>query len=260
MNINIYPWLTFFVTMSLCASCSVKEDRSECPCLLTLDFSHTDTTDITSVRILVSDNGGPVFDEEVAPSSFMPEYTVAVPQTSSFLNVYSGGGEMVGRDGCIVIPPGKECPKVYSFGCELLQDQEAARESVDFRKDHCVMTIHMNGQDGTGYMLRITGNINGYGRDGSLCKGDFFYVPEHKGDGIFEVTVPRQEDSSLMLEIDDGTEVLKNFALGEYVAAGGYDWKASYLEDISVYIDWSMTTITCTVQGWDWIYKYEIVI
>ena len=63
-----------------------------------------------------------------------------------------------------------------------------------------------------------------------------------------------------MLEIDDGTEVLKRFALGEYLVGGGYDWTEDDLEDVKVVIDWSMTAVTLVVQGWDWVREYEIVI
>ena len=63
-----------------------------------------------------------------------------------------------------------------------------------------------------------------------------------------------------MLEVNDGTEVLKIFALGEYVVAGGYDWTAEELEDVEVIIDWAQTEVSIQIKGWDWVREYEIVI
>ena len=87
----------------------------------------------------------------------------------------------------------------------------------------------------------------------------FEYVPVVR-DGVGFVVLPRQIDSSLMLEVDDGTDILKRFALGEYMTAGGYDWAAADLSDVTVNVNWTVTEAIIRLEGWDWVYEYEIVI
>lgn len=249
------------MTALLSAGCSVKEDRNDCPCHLTLDFSETDTLMIPSVDIIVCDGADAVFNrKDVAAREFIPEYFVEVPLTSTSLNVYSGAEDMVAYDGELRIPSGKDCPKVYAFA-SLLDDLEESEDiKVHLRKEHCVMKIQiLDGYD-FDWEMKIKGGICGYGQNGQPLKGIFEAVPEKQVSGNYEVVVPRQTDSSLMMEIDDGTDVLKHFAIGEYVSSVGYDWNSPDLEDITVVLDWSLTTIRCTVQVWDRIYEYELVI
>ena len=72
--------------------------------------------------------------------------------------------------------------------------------------------------------------------------------------------MPRQMDNSIVLEVNDGTSVLKTFALGEYISASGYDWSAPDLGDITVGIDYTRTKLTVSVLGWDEVYEFDVVI
>ena len=64
----------------------------------------------------------------------------------------------------------------------------------------------------------------------------------------------------MLLEVSDGTEVLKIFALGKYICASGYNWKAADLSDITVGIDYTRTKLTVSVRGWDEVYEFDVVI
>ena len=49
--------LMCLLLLSAAVSCSVKEDRSVCPCRLRLDFSGTDTSAVPGISLLLSDSG-----------------------------------------------------------------------------------------------------------------------------------------------------------------------------------------------------------
>ena len=76
----------------------------------------------------------------------------------------------------------------------------------------------------------------------------------------FTAILPRQMDASLVLEVNDGSETLKNFALGEYVKACGYDWSEDDLKDISVRIDYARTKVVVEVKDWSEVCEFDIVI
>ena len=106
----------------------------------------------------------------------------------------------------------------------------------------------------------MTGSIDGYDRYGCPSEGAFRYSPRKGDDGSFAVSVPRQVDNSLRLEVNDGMDVLKVFALGEYLHMSGFDWEAGDLEDVTVSIDYSLTRLSLIVEGWDEEYFFDVVI
>ena len=110
------------------------------------------------------------------------------------------------------------------------------------------------------FNLAVRGGVAGYGADGSLVQGEFYYLLKAFSNARSTISVPRQLDDSMVLEVNDGTEVLKTFALGEYIRASGYDWNAADLEDITVGIDYTRTKLTVSVLGWDEVYEFDVVI
>ena len=124
-----------------------------------------------------------------------------------------------------------------------------------------MMKIYVE-DDGAGFPFDMTlvGNVCGYCADGAPMPGRFNCSPEMVGKSSYIVNLPRQRDASLMLEVNDGTQVLKTFALGEYVKACGYDWTEEELKDVTVGIDYARTQIRIAVQGWDEVYEFDIVI
>jgi hypothetical protein len=110
------------------------------------------------------------------------------------------------------------------------------------------------------FSLAVKGMVAGYGADGTPADGDFFHMVETVPDEGWAISVPRQTDDSMLLEVSDGTDVLKIFALGKYICASGYNWKAADLSDITVGIDYTRTKLTVSVCGWDEVYEFDVVI
>ena len=99
-----------------------------------------------------------------------------------------------------------------------------------------------------------------YSLDGLPSEGDFACVAYPGESGNLQAGLPRQVDASLVLEVDDGTSVLKTFALGEYIVNGGYDWTAEELEDVTVTLNYQMTYVKISISGWDREYFYNIIL
>ena len=109
------------------------------------------------------------------------------------------------------------------------------------------------------YSLTFSGNVDGYGLDGLPSAGDFSCVAYPGDDGGSQALLPRQLDSSLLLEIDDNSSTVKTFAVGEYIAGSGYDWSAENLDDITIVLEYYVTYIKITIQGWDKEYSYDMI-
>lgn len=253
-------YLLKVIPLLILAGCSVKEVRDDCPCRLILDFSETDTLSFRELLAYAVDDVGTVYGAEISAQEFMLEYHLEVMRSRLLVNVCAAAEGRYVPDKGLVIPYGEDCPEIYMHSSDIYAEGEAVRDTVHLHKNHCVLTLTIEKEDSPLYGLCLKGNVNGYGIDGRPSDGVFAYEPLESATREYRAVLPRQKDSSLMLEVDDGTEIVKRFALGELISAGGYDWEAPDLEDLRVHVDWAVTDVVITVQGWGWSYEYEIVI
>lgn len=245
----------------VCAGCFVKEDRSDCPCRLLLDFSENDVSVVDSASVLALSGGNVVFSETVYADSFDKEYLALLPREDMvLLTVLSCMDGFTEDMDAMIIPYGMDCPPVYMFADIIDTDCEYVRKSVVLRKNFCRLKVHVENGDVFPFRLVVRGEVDGYMTDGKPSEGDFRCSASEIEDGVFTVVLPRQTDSSLELDVDDGTDVLKTFALGEILAASGYDWTAPDLPDVTLGIDYARTALTVSVQGWDKVYTFDFVI
>lgn len=283
-----------------CPGCSVKEDRDLCPCTLVLEFPGEDAEKLQDgVTVCMrgySDDGFSLCDTLLAEqpaSEGAPDgvsYSYVVPKGDVDLAVaYSAdglAGELNSSGRWIEIDEGRPCPSIWTC-CEKVSAR-ADRVTVPVRlhKNFCRIDIQVRDVDGEDFpfKLRVRGNVNGYGLDGKPARGAFLCdaesaetegsgfgteseVPgsgtasENTGSGHgYAVTVPRQTDDSLILEIVTGDGVAKSFAIGNYIASSGYDWASADLKDICLEIDYARTVILFTIDKWTHSEQFEVVI
>ena len=215
-------------------------------------------------------------------------YSYVVPKGDIDLSVaYSAdglAGELNSSGKWIEIDEGRPCPSIWTC-CEKVSAR-ADRVTVPVRlhKNFCRIDIQVRDVDGEEFpfKLRVRGNVNGYGLDGKPARGAFLCGAERtetEGSGTesdgddsgtasestgygygYAVTVPRQTDDSLTLEIVTGDGVAKSFAIGNYIASSGYDWTSADLKDICLEIDYARTVILFTIDKWTHSEQFEVVI
>lgn len=219
---------------SVLTSCSIKENRSGCPCLLRLDFSEVRESGKTGVMLLsVTDGKGFACSDTLDLASVPDIYGVAVPRSGVYVNLWSeDAADCIGDDG-LVIPLGDDCPAVRMFSSHIDTDCELCTETVRIRKNYCRLTVSFSGkpespeEDIFRFDVGVRGGVDGYGIDGSPRQGIFSHYlmsDEAGGDSSSrQLSLPRQTDSSLLLDISEDASVLKTFALGNYIEKSGYD-------------------------------------
>lgn len=248
------------VCFLLASACTVKDDRSVCPCILELDFMAPDSVDTASVGLLLTSADGYVLSDEVNVEESGGRYSVPVPRTELHVRSWTGDDGLASEYG-LLIPLGQDCPHVYMHDSDVLVEGETIHESVVLRKNHCIMTLMTAGEGRISSDVRIKGNVAGYDAYGQPLSGDFEYLLDSDGsDDVHVAVLPRQKDESLMLDIDDGNGNGKAFALGHYIVSSGYDWNAPDLEDVTIVLDYALTEIRIAVSGWEGVYKYDMEI
>ena len=251
--------MTAVLSVIVAVSSCIKEDRSECPCRLVLDFSDIDTDVISAAAVSMTSADGFAYSEDVDRSDF-DEYMVTVPRTEIEVNIWAGAGHLLNDDMSVVIPYGEDCPRVFLHESVLMTDFELVEEKVILKKNHCVLTVQVEKGGDYPFDLTVKGRVDGYGSDFRPSVGEFSCRTQPDSLGRCVVVLPRQLDSSLMLEVDDGSESVKTFAIGESVVAGGYDWNAGNLDDVTVMLDYSLTEVTLEIEEWNDEKIYDVVI
>lgn len=252
--------ITSICCLLACFSCSVKEDRMDCPCRLVLDFSDNDTVSVRSAQLLVNASEGFCLADTIACSDFSAEYMVSVPRGSVNVLAWYGGEDCVGRNEGLRIPYGQDCPEVYMDFFVVETDGESVHKAVRMKKNHCRATIYVKTEEDFPYRLLVKGEVDGYDQDGMPSYGSFMYELELSEDMTGWVTLPRQRDESLCLEVCEGDAVLKVFTLGRYISATGYDWTAEHLEDLTLSLDYTHNIIGITIGEWDKEHHFDISI
>lgn len=258
------------VAAVMCQGCSIKEDRSLCPCSFDLDFSQVErqVAEMTEVSVKAAD--GFLYYDPEAGEGIVEEsrdgvpsllYNIKVPKESLEVTVVYGADGLFSPDSGILIPLGDECPPVYMHYSEVNAFSEQHTEEVRLGKDYCRIRINMLTSD-KDYPFRLTvrGNVCGIRPDRSVVPGDFSFGFTLDDTGQGEVRVPRQTDNSLILQILEDETVLREFALGEYIAETGYSWTDENLEDIEVSIDYAHSDISINVESWAGSFEFDVVI
>ena len=243
MGMNRILFVMWMAGILLLSSCSVKEDRSGCPCWMTVDLSKvaesrrkspemqscTEYQEVTkslesrqhiaeSVVLRLRGNS----DEDEVDYAVKMTETVntevgaleyEVPRGSIGVSVIEmpdrvGHDGIAGYDGDkIRIPVGEQMDSLYGFFKMYHTRCESVLCDVDLHKEFCTVSFTL-GDEGysSPYDIEVWGNVAGVSAwDLMPVKGDFRYAPVQKN-GVYQVRVPRQVDNSLelvMLEIPD---------------------------------------------------------
>lgn len=247
----------------LSVGCSVKENRSGCPCRLMLDVTdvHVDFGD--SLLLMIDSQYERVHTAMLDLESLHGEYVVDVPRISLRIMAWCGGEGMVSHDG-LIIPIGSSCPKVYNYVADIDAATESVRDTMLMRKNHCVVSIDFKYGSGEDLALTVIGEVCGYDAEGVPLEGEFLAPamrPEGEGvDAFRQIVLPRQRGGELTLKVDGTDGLIKSFPLSDYIVATGYDWTAPDLKDILLTIDVVHTTVSLSVSGWDEEFFFDVVI
>lgn len=238
------------VATVLVPACAVKEDRSGCPCTLVLDMR--------SVRsdVLVDVTRAAALHLADSVAAEVEEYALSVPRYGVVLNVVEGDRGLFRPGGGVRIPEGYDCPPLYMHAAWVSTGSDEVHEKVELRKSFCGITFLARGAT---YAMEVEGRVAGYGSDGKAEEGAFSYRCRPDAAGEAYVRVPRQRDASLLLHLQEGT-FTRTFALGEFIAASGYDWTAPDLADITVELDFAATTVTFRIDAWERTVRLEVLI
>lgn len=249
-------------TLMMLSSCSIKEDRTPCPCWL--DIFLQDNSRCT-VALSLRQGSENLLKEDVDYSRFVPFLEREVKRGFNRLSAFERKGNISLNGTCVRIASGNQCDSLYAY-CDVVDCRgEFAVDTVIFHKQFATLTLQIvNPQEVTyPYTMTVRGNVNGMNlSDLQPTEGEFLYSPSLNENSLGTCRLPRQKDTSLVIDIiktGDGT-LVDTIPLGELIERTGYDWNSADLEDITITIDFAKAEIVVTVNEWQSEYTYEIEI
>ena len=177
-------------------SCSVKEDRSDAACWITVtaDQSTSLSAWFGSQRILDNHQGG--LEEHMVPRGIV---------------------DIVASSGDFTAAEGKQMHELYAQLLRLDTDGEFAYASTELKKQFAnVFLDFKDGENGrTEYDLQVSGTVSGADIHTLMpVEGRFRCVPEEAAGRGYSFRAPRQKDASLTLLLQEDGETVDTIPLG----------------------------------------------
>ena len=265
MRLSRKMWLPFCLLLGGACACSIKEDRTDCPCLLEIRL--TGGEEDRSILSFRSEREE--FTDTLRCRSGAASFEYTVRKGFPELAIWSGQKACVRAGNRFEIPYGSEMDALYAWSGRVDATGESALCLASLHRQFAYVHLTVAFQDGESspYLLTVRGDVSGMDlMTLEPLEGDFSVSFMPVIGAYHRICVPRQKDDSLLLEFherDDtrtGGAPLGAFNLGEAIGRAGYDWKAADLEDIYVDVDYVTAGIEVSVSLWDEGDDYNITI
>lgn len=234
----------------MCASCSIKEDRTPCPCWLDIDISLCGRR-ANDVSLRGWNSQKSLFGDILAVAEWPDGWVVEVPKGLVQYTAYAGLDQCALSGSTLVIPHGHEFDRIWAYNADVYCEGETAEDRVVLHKQFATVTVKVREEPDGILSARVTGTSAGFSlTDLSPARGDFDVTVGMTSDGCFIFNLPRQFDDWASMEIlRDGVPV-RTLDIGDKIAATGYDWTAEDLDDIYIGLDMTKADIEIRIESW----------
>lgn len=236
---------------TLLQSCSIKEDRTPCPCYLQVSF--VDGSLLTRPVTIALWETGERYRNVVNAAECDPYWEKPVVKAVYTLGAVTGMDEAALSSRTVTIPDGKQCDSLYAFHMEVDCTGEIAKVEAAMHKQFATVRVDLlkSADQMKEFSFYIKGSWFGFDiLDYSPVKGPFSFKPETSGRTV-DFRIPRQGDDSLQMEVTFQGEKVGVFPIGTYIARMGYNWNTEDLQDIFITIDIILGQVMLRVEGWE---------
>lgn len=250
--------------LQLLCSCSMKEDRMECPCYVSVK---SDTEEDCLVTFYTS--GGSIIDRKTMTAEELSsgENWTKIEKGDFQVSVLQGWRDME-LSGVTVLSGrrGEESAGVYcaSSAEYAVEDDLTVHEAL--QKQYADITLDF-GDASAGlypYSLKVTSSLHSLDiLTLEAAAGSYEIEPEVGSDNTAVFRMLRQSDTEpINIYMYDGItgEPVADFDLNWYILRTGYSWKAEYLSDIRVLIDFARLELTIHINDWNRVVTFSFKI
>ncbi len=242
--------------------CSLKEDRTECPCWLDVVVSGCGAV---AEQVNVAGWGAErLFGEGVRVADYPEGYEQTVPKGIIRLGAWCGLGDGEEAGGELRLRDGVPCPPLWSYASTVDCTGETARDTIRLVRQYTGVHVRIeNLAEGEEYpyTLAVKSPSGGISLlDGKPLARQWGVGVDRASDGTFSFRVPRQGDGGLLLDIFLEGDYQDSYPIGEHILRAGYDWDAADLPEIWIGMDYGGTEPVIRIDHWNEGAVYEAVI
>lgn len=250
----------------LVASCSVKENRTDCPCYLAVNTEGFYKAGMKTATVSVSTESSLVNRENLELGLFTREpYYVAAPRRMNYVSMVSGfGGNSLLQGDTLRIIDGRMSDPVMAFSGEVACVGDNAEVRPVPHKQYCKITMLVVGKmpgDDYPYRYRVNYPCDGLAlRTLTPIEGWNSFIIEENLQPVMECSLIRQKTNDITMDIlreeievgeqDPAWKKISSFRLGALLARQGFDWTKEDLDDIVVTIDFSKADVYIEIVPW----------
>jgi len=246
----------------LLTSC-VKEERTDCPCYLTLNFDKVIAERIygEAVTTLTPCEHGNTDRKLIVLSDYEKVgYETKVRRKNVRVSVVCGYKNNIFGEDCLLTAEDMQADPVMAYAGSTLCDADCAEMEVTLHKQYCRISFLYDGMESGEEFpnrVRVSAECNGMNLyDLMPLTGGFSAEAAYDPSGELCLILPRQNRNAIsvdVMSVDD--ELLYRMDLGLAFSSVGYDWTKEDLDDVSIRIDYSKPEIEMEIIPWETYYE-----
>lgn len=240
----------------LAVSCSVKEDRTVCPCFLSLKVLSQNEGVFSGGKAWCN-----VFDGEGAVlawnslSGMDRRDTLLTFDISPRRRISAVVANRLPGEGSVKASPGEEFCPLYAFSKEMDCLQEEACDSICFQnKQYCTLKVQLEAAAvpmAEDIVLKVSAPFCGIDFPSlRATKGEYSCSARFDAGGVALIRIPRQDGEGLSLSVDNPGRFSSVLNLYEVMKSSDYDWERESLDDFSVTLNIDSVSGQCAVLDW----------
>ena len=252
-----------FLLLSVPWSCTVKEDRAECPVYVTVLTDRFMQQGMTEGMVSFAADAL-IRRETISFLSYVRGgYEQACPRKYARAAVLAGVENSQVEDEILSVRKGCQAGPVWAFGTSFSAEQDEYVVDAVPHKQYCLVKFLFDGSptapDGYPWRFRLLAECAGMNiYTLEPVPGPYCPVVGPDAVGEWKCILPRQRSNNMQLEVfrpdgDGGADVPVEYVidLGKAFEQQGYDWTAEDLKDIEVKVGFVNAKVTVTIQAWE---------
>ncbi len=243
-------------------SCTVKEDRTECPVYVTVLVDRFVAAGETAGVVSFS-SGSLINREAINFLDYLRDgYLQPCPRDYARASVVSSVDKGIFMEEAYIVPTGRMCDPVWAYGESFSVNADEYVIDAVPHKQYCKVQFLFDDKttapDDYMWRFRIRAEYAGFNvYTMEPVPGDYNCPVGPNAVGEWYGIIPRQRENNMKLEIylpyaDDETQGPTDYVidLGKAFEEKGYNWYDEDLKDVQVKVGFASNEITLSIEDW----------
>lgn len=260
---NITKKILLCTILLLNLSCSIKEDREDCPCILTINISDCGRFD-ESISLRGWTGTGYAFEKDINVRDNPEDFKVYVKKGDISYIAYNPCDNMIVTNSTITTKAGEQADSIFIYRTDIDCSGETAYDRVLLNKHFSTFHfdfISESESDSGISSIAIEAGFNGINMNEMMsCEGTFLYKCGIVN-GKCDVRLPRQRDGHpINMKIFKGEKEIDSINISPLLEEDNFTWSKTDLDDVWLRFNYGTQDYEITIKEWEQGISYPEII